>query len=87
MRTHELKIWPRYFDDVLSGAKRYEVRINDRDYKVGDRLVLLEWEPRTRLPTGRTCEAGIVHISYYVDMPLALNIPQNVCVMGIELLP
>ncbi len=87
MRTHELKIWPRYFDDVVSGVKRYEVRINDRDYKIGDRLVLLEWDPRSRLPTGRSCEAGIVHVSAGVDMPQALCIPLNVCVMGIELLP
>ncbi|WP_422698913.1 DUF3850 domain-containing protein [Enterococcus durans] len=40
--THELKILPEYFEAVVSGRKQFEIRKNDRDYKVGDQLILRE---------------------------------------------
>lgn len=40
--THELKILPEYFEAVASGCKQFEIRKNDRDYKVGDQLILRE---------------------------------------------
>jgi Domain of unknown function (DUF3850) len=43
--VHDLKIWPEYFDDVVDGTKAFEIRKNDRDYKVGDELLLREWVP------------------------------------------
>ena len=41
---HELKILPQYFEAVVSGKKKFELRKNDRDYKVGDILMLREWD-------------------------------------------
>lgn len=52
-RTHHLKTWPEYFEQVLSGRKPFEHRLNDRDFQVGDELVLQEFDPRTRTLTGR----------------------------------
>jgi len=40
MKTHELKLDIKYFDDVKSGKKNFEIRKNDRDFKVGDILEL-----------------------------------------------
>jgi hypothetical protein len=37
---HELKTDPHVFDAVVRGEKTYEIRFNDRDYKVGDNLFL-----------------------------------------------
>ena len=34
--VHELKCWPEYFEAVISGAKTFEVRKNDRDFAVRD---------------------------------------------------
>ncbi|WP_216621292.1 DUF3850 domain-containing protein, partial [Cupriavidus necator] len=40
--THELKCDRGPFQDILSGSKKAEVRRDDRDFRVGDRLNLLE---------------------------------------------
>jgi len=40
MTEHILKLNDRYFDAVANGIKTFEIRKNDRDYKVGDTLVL-----------------------------------------------
>ncbi len=45
VEVHELKTWPEYFRDVKRGFKLHEIRENDRDYSVGDLLVLREWIP------------------------------------------
>jgi hypothetical protein len=42
---HDLKTWPEYFEKVLSGEKRFEIRKNDRHFKEGDTLILHEWDP------------------------------------------
>lgn len=39
-RTHKIKIDRCFFENVLSGRKRFEIRKNDRDYQVGDWLHL-----------------------------------------------
>ena len=41
---HKLKILPKYFKEIQSGNKRFELRIDDRNYQVGDTFVLLEYE-------------------------------------------
>ena len=39
MEIHK-KIWPEYFEAVLSGKKKYELRLDDFEIKEGDTLVL-----------------------------------------------
>ncbi|MCF1165346.1 DUF3850 domain-containing protein [Yersinia pseudotuberculosis] len=41
---HELKVIPEYFDAVFTGCKKAEFRLNDRNFSVGDYLILNEWE-------------------------------------------
>ena len=43
--THHLKCWPKYYYSVKEGMKRFEIRKNDRGYKIGDIIVLLCWVP------------------------------------------
>ena len=44
-RTHILKTWPSQWRAVASGEKRFEIRINDRDFSVGDVLDLRMFDP------------------------------------------
>lgn len=42
MKTHSLKIESNYLDRIIDGSKQFEVRFNDRDFQVGDRLYFHE---------------------------------------------
>lgn len=57
--VHDLKCWPNYFTDVLSGKKAFELRFNDRNFKVGDEIRLREWiPPQQAQRTSRGCYTG-----------------------------
>ena len=58
--THELKITPIHFNYLILGAKTFEVRKNDRNYQVGDKLLLKEWNFTHY--TGREVEVEVTHI-------------------------
>lgn len=62
--THHLKISPKYYRDIESNGKRFEVRFNDRDFKVGDTLNLWEWAGGEY--TGRKI---ICEVKYILDNP------------------
>lgn len=59
-KTHELKILPKWYEDVIYKRKKFELRKADRDYQVGDRLILREFENGDY--TGRVCIAEITYI-------------------------
>ena len=50
--THALKIRPEYFEAVQTGRKPFELRWNDRGFRVGDLVELREWDGERY--TGRT---------------------------------
>lgn len=59
---HELKTWPIHFQAVETGRKTFEVRNNDRGFKVGDTLILREYSPTYEYFTGARCERTVTHI-------------------------
>jgi hypothetical protein len=60
--THALKTVPPFFKDVVEGKKTFEVRKNDRLFKVGDKLLLQEFHGDKY--TGQEWEG---HITYILD--------------------
>lgn len=50
--THELKIHPEHFKEVVLGLKKVEIRFNDRNYQENDTLLLNEYNPITRKYSG-----------------------------------
>ena len=85
MTIHELKCWPEPFEAIRSGAKTYEIReAIDRDYQVGDELVLREWVPSLTLLSGKyTGRRERVRVTY-MTRGGQWGIPEGLCVMGIR---
>jgi hypothetical protein len=52
----EKKTWPEYFQGILDGKKKFELRLGDFECKSGDTLILREWDPKIRCYTGRAIE-------------------------------
>ena len=69
---HELKIFPKYFKDVVSGKKGFEIRENDRDFRVGDFLALNEWDG---LYTGNCC---LVEVVYILDRAIRIKSKKHI---------
>lgn len=71
VKIHSIKIAPQYLDAVVAGQKRAELRRSDRDYKVGDLLVLCEWTHGKY--TGREWASVITHILPVGDVITAVE--------------
>lgn len=65
MPTIKKKTWPPYFDAIVSGKKKYELRLNDFDVQEGDTLVLEEWDPETKDYTGRSIEKTVTYVGKF----------------------
>ena len=59
------KIWPEYFEAIVSGKKKYELRLNDFVINEGDTLVLEEWDPKTQKYTGREVEKRVTYVGKF----------------------
>jgi ASC-1-like (ASCH) protein len=66
----EKKIWPKYFAEVLSGKKNFEVRLADWEISEGDILVLREWDLKKKEYTGRQIEKEISYILKTKDLKM-----------------
>src|SRR3954465_11486267 len=71
MKTHRLKTWPVFFEEVRKLNKRFELRMNDRDFQAGDVLILEEWKlddtedangHRNGNNTGRYLQATVTYV-------------------------
>ena len=58
----EKKVWPKYYDKIVSGEKTFELRLADWECSPGDTLLLREWNPETREYTGRESEKTITYV-------------------------
>lgn len=65
MVVHDLKILPEYFDAARVKAKTFEIRKNDRMFKVGDIVTLKEWLPHKDMFSGRYFQVIITYITDY----------------------
>lgn len=77
--VHEIKIANCYFEDVKQGIKKFELRKNDRDYKVGDKLKMMEFKDGEY--TGRIINAVITFMLDDYE-----GIKEGYCILSIDLL-
>ncbi len=59
---HELKTWPLHWTAMFNGEKIFELRKNDRDFKLRDELLLKEYDPLYHKYSGRILHRRIVYI-------------------------
>ena len=87
VEVHELKTDPKVYDDVMSGRKTFEIRFNDRDFKVGDYLLL-----RKTYYTGEEMKQGkplkylddaMVRVTYLLKGPI-YGLKAGWVIMGVE---
>ena len=59
-KVHQIRLAKSYFDDVANGIKTFELRKNDRGYKKGDILEMMEFADGKN--TGRTVKVLVTYI-------------------------
>jgi ASC-1-like (ASCH) protein len=65
---HKLKCINPYFDSIWNGSKTFEIRKNDRDYKIGDTLILRLWDNERAEGfeiVGREIKVRVIYITDY----------------------
>lgn len=81
-RRHVLKTWPMYFQPMVEGHKTFELRKNDRDFRVGDVLELREYDLANDHYSGRFIEVVVTYVLERGELGLAVGF----CVLGIRAL-
>ena len=76
-KQHELKIVASDYEDVISGKKSFELRKNDRGYKQGDSLKMLEFKDGKH--TGRMIDADIIYM-----LEDYTGLTEGYCILGIR---
>lgn len=76
-KVHSVKIGKEFFEDVKNNVKTFELRKNDRNYKVGEILELHEYEAGEE--TGRTCRKLITYM-----LKEFTGLQNGYCILGIK---
>ena len=87
MTVHELKLSTQFYDSVANRFKTFEVRKDDRGFKVGDTLILKEVIPMDDGGvefTGRQCSASVTYILTHDEFPA--GVPDGYVIMSIIVL-
>jgi len=83
-KIHELKTWKKFFQDVVDGTKTFEVRKDDREFKVGDDLFLREFDPETLEYTGDAIHKLVTYKLTHDDFA---GVAEGYCVLGLSTMP
>lgn len=78
-KEHDIKLAAMYFGDVQSGKKSFELRKNDRNYKVGDLLNMQEYSDGKE--TGRSIKVEIVYMIEDYN-----GLEEGYCILGTKIL-
>ncbi|MGC9059577.1 MAG: DUF3850 domain-containing protein [Candidatus Aenigmatarchaeota archaeon] len=84
MATIHKKVWPEYFDKIISGKKKFELRLADFEIDEGDTLVLEEWDKDKKEYIGRKVEVIATYILKTKDQTFWL--PEEVEKYGFQII-
>lgn len=79
-KTHDLKVHPQFWDALVSGAKPFDLRRNDRAFKVGDDLHLRRYDP-SHGHTGEALDRRVSYMLYPEDCP---GLQLGFVILGLE---
>lgn len=79
LRLHVLKSLPEFFEPAIVGEKTFEIRRNDRDFRVGDLVLLYEWSD-----AGFTGRVSDVYSIEYVFPGGKFGLDSDYCVFSIR---
>lgn len=82
--THELKILPVYFREVENGNKKFELRIFDRPFSVGDELILREHDCFKY--TGRAVRVLVTYMLQLRGIKMCSDLKENWVILSISVL-
>jgi hypothetical protein len=87
MTVYNVKSWVPFFQAFKTGAKKHDMRdLKDRNYKVGDILVLEEYDPFKGQYTGDVMRMKITYITSR-ETPCAFSsaaLDSNYCILSLE---
>ena len=78
-KVHQIRLAKSYFDDVANGIKTFELRKNDREYKKGDILEMMEFADGKN--TGRMVRVLVTYI-----LEDYTGIEDGYCIMATKLM-
>jgi hypothetical protein len=80
--VHELKTWESYFHALYDGRKWFEIRKDDRGFRVGDELYLRETRYGTGEYTGREMRRKIGFILRHEP---DLGLTDGYCILSLQI--
>lgn len=78
-QVHQIRIAATYFEDAASGKKPFELRKNDRHYKEGDILEMMEFKDGRN--TGRMIKALVTYL-----LEEYTGLEDGYCIMGTKIM-
>lgn len=79
--THALKTWKRFYEPQEDGTKLFELRKDDRPYKVGDYFLSQEYDEIKNEYTGRERR---YEISYVLRDAEFFGLKQGYCILQLK---
>lgn len=76
---HRLKCWPEYYMPIIAGRKNFDLRRDDRDFQVGDEIILEEWSPARQQYMGSSHRRTICYILRDFE-----GLMPGYCILGLE---
>ena len=73
MAIHKLKTWPEQFDAIKEGSKTFEFRKNDRNFEIGDILLLQKFDPTIGTEGVYLCEEILVKVFHILEEGFGLT--------------
>ena len=80
MKLHTLKIQPKYYYEVMSGSKTFEIRKNDRNFLAFDLIHFVNVNNEEFL----NYENNVYQITYVLQNVPEYGLKEDYCILGIK---